>query len=123
VLQRSRTNTPLQALVLLNEVAFVEAARHLAQQMLKYKAVDDAERLRWGWRQLTARYPSKYELTVLQKMLAASREKYKTDIESARELIAFGESVASNEFGSEELAAFTIVANLILNLDEVINRE
>ena len=123
VLQRSRTNTPLQALALLNEVAFVEAARHLAQQMLKYDAVDDVERLRWGWRQLTARYPSKYELTVLQKMLAVSRKKYETDIESARELIAFGESVASPEFSSEELAAFTIVANLILNLDEVINRE
>jgi hypothetical protein len=123
VLQRSRTNTPLQALALLNEVAFVEAARNLAQQMLKIKAADDAERLRWGWRQLTARYPSKYELTVLQKMLAASRKQYKTDIESAEKLIAFGESVASTEFRSEELAAFTIVANLILNLDEVINRE
>jgi len=123
VLQRSRTNTPLQALALLNEVAFVEAARNLAQQMLEYKAVDDAERLRWGWRQLTARYPTKYELTVLQKMLATSRKQYKTDIDSAKKLIAFGESVASSEFSSEELAAFTIVANLILNLDEVINRE
>ncbi len=123
VLQRSRTNTPLQALALLNEVAFVEAARNLAQQMLEYKAVDDAERLRWGWRQLTARYPTKYELTVLQKMLATSRKQYKTNIDSAKKLIAFGESVASSEFSSEELAAFTIVANLILNLDEVINRE
>jgi hypothetical protein len=56
-------------------------------------------------------------------MLAASRKQYKTDIESAEKLIAFGESVASTEFRSEELAAFTIVANLILNLDEVINRE
>ena len=123
VLQRSRTNTPLQALALLNEVAFVEAARNLAQQMLQYKTDNDADRLRWGWRQLTARYPNKYELAVLKKMLAASRTQYKTDIESAKELIAFGESVASTEFSSEELAAFTIVANLILNLDEVINRE
>jgi len=56
-------------------------------------------------------------------MLAASRKQYKTDIKSAKKLIAFGESEASNEFCSEELAAFTIVANLILNLDEVINRE
>lgn len=123
VLQRSRTNTPLQALALLNEVAFVESARNLAQQMLQHKAVNDAERLRWGWRQLTARYPSKYELTVLQKMLAASRKQYKTDIKSAKKLIAFGESKVSDEFRSEELAAYTIVANLILNLDEVINRE
>ena len=66
VLSRSRTNTPLQALALLNEVSYVEAARNLAQQMMKRES-EEGDRLRWGWRQVTSRQPTDYEMSILSK--------------------------------------------------------
>jgi len=123
VLQRSRTNTPLQALAMLNEVAFVEAARNLGQQMIVQGGTTDEDRLIWAWRRLTSRYPTKFELNVMKKTLRASRQRYQADQQSAKQLVAFGESTAKAGINTEELAAFSIVATLILNLDEVINRE
>ena len=122
VLSRSRTNTPLQALALLNEVSYVEAARNLAQQMI-LKVPNDDDRLRWGWRLVTSRLPSEFEMSVLRKSLQRNRQRYTADPNAAEELISFGESRADASIESHELAAFTVIASMLLNLDEVINRE
>ena len=122
VLSRSRTNTPLQALALLNEVSYVEAARNLAQQMMKRES-DEGDRLRWGWRQVTSRQPTDYEMSILSKSLQRSLERYSKDQQAAIELIAFGESIADESLKPHQLAAYTVIASMLLNLDEVINRE
>ena len=122
VLSRSRTNTPLQALALLNEVSYVEAARNLAQQMILKVSKEDG-RLRWGWRQVTSRMPSEYEMSVLHNSLQRNLERYTKDPKAAEELISFGESQADVSIKPHELAAYTVIASMFLNLDEVINRE
>ena len=122
VLSRSRTNTPLQALALLNEISYVEAARNLAQQMMKRES-ERADRLRWGWRQVTSRQPTDYEMSILSKSLQRSLERYSKDQQAAIELIGFGESTADESLKPHQLAAYTVVASMLLNLDEVINRE
>ena len=122
VLSRSRTNTPLQALALLNEVSYVEAARNLAQQMMKRES-EEGDRLRWGWRQVTSRQPTDYEMSILSKSLQRSLERYSKDQQAAIELIAFGESIADESLKPHQLAAYTVIASMLLNLDEVINRE
>ena len=122
VLSRSRTNTPLQALALLNEVSYVEAARNLAQQMISKESKDD-DRLRWGWRQVTSRMPSEYEMSVLRKSLQRNLERYTTDPKAAEDLISFGETRADASIKPNVLAAYTMIASMLLNLDEVINRE
>lgn len=122
VLSRSRTNTPLQALALLNEVSYVEAARNLAQQMILKVSKEDG-RLRWGWRQVTSRMPSEYEMSVLHNSLQRNLERYTKDPKAAEEFISFGESQADVSIKPHELAAYTVIASMLLNLDEVINRE
>tara|TARA_Y100001960_G_C14780803_1_gene886559 strand:+ start:948 stop:4142 length:3195 start_codon:yes stop_codon:yes gene_type:complete len=122
VLSRSRTNTPLQALALLNEVSYVEAARNLAQQMmLQHDEVQ--QRLRWGWRQVTGREPTPFELEVINRALQRNMKRYQADLQAARGLIGFGESVPDETLKVDELAAYTAVASMLMNLDEVINRE
>ena len=123
VLSRSRTNTPLQALALLNDVTFVEAARVLATEMINRGGPASADRLSWGFRQLTARRPTATELAILERALKRSLARYQQDPESAAGLVNFGEMKAPAGMGPVELAAYTSVANLMMNLDEVVNRE
>jgi hypothetical protein len=123
VLSRSRTNTPLQALVLLNDVTFVEAARVLAGEMMRRGGARPADRLAWGFRQLTARLPTDAELAILGKALERSLARYQADEESAAELVGFGETELPGGIDAVQLAAYTSVANLMMNLDEVVNRE
>ena len=123
VLSRSRTNTPLQALALLNDVSFVEAARALATQMMLQGGSGPRDQLEWGFRQLTARKASVRELEILEKSLGRSLARYQADEESAGKLVGFGEMKVPAGIDPVRLAAYTNVANLMMNLDEVINRE
>jgi len=123
VLTRSRTNTPLQALALLNDVTFVESARRLAAAMMLEGGVESTARLNWGFRQLTARRPTKQELQILQRTLGRALERYQQDPEAAAELVGYGESPVDPQLDTVQLAAYASVANLMMNLDEVINRE
>ena len=116
------TNTPLQALALLNEVSYVEAARNLAQQMMLTEK-SPAARLRWGWRQVTSREPSDYEVSVLANSLQRNLKRYAADSDAAKELVSFGESIPAADLDVSELAAYTAVASMLMNLDEVINGE
>jgi hypothetical protein len=119
---RNRSNTPMQALQLMNDVQHVEAARNLAQRILNGGGADDAARIRWAWRKVTARQPDAAETEIIAKVLAGHRARFAKDEAAAKKLIAFGESKADPKLKPVELAAWTLVANLLLNLDEVINK-
>jgi hypothetical protein len=123
ILSRSRTNTPLQALALLNDVTFVEAARALAGEMIARGGASPADRLAWGFRQLTSRWPSDRERAILVKALQRSLARYRADPESTLKLVGFGELKVPAGIDPVQLAAYTNVANLMMNLDEVVNRE
>ncbi|QDU23206.1 PSD1 and planctomycete cytochrome C domain-containing protein [Urbifossiella limnaea] len=107
--RRSRTNTPLQALALLNEFTYVEAARALAARM---KAEGGADPLAYGFRVVTARRPTAAELAVLSDGYAADVARFRADPDAAKRLA-----------GDAEQAALTLTANVLLNLDEVVTRE
>jgi hypothetical protein len=119
----ARTNTPLHALVTLNDVTYVEAARALAQRVLLGSATDDAGRLTEAFRRCTSRPPKPNELAVLTKRLQALRETFSKDESAAKKLIAVGESKADEKLNPAELAAYTSIASLLLNLDETITKE
>jgi hypothetical protein len=119
----ARTNTPLHALVTLNDVTYVEAARALAQRVLLGPAADDAARLSEAFRRCTARPPQPRELAVLSRRLQTLREHFSRDEAAAKKLISVGESVPTEQIPPSELAAFTSVASLLLNLDETISKE
>ncbi len=119
--RRDRTNTPLAALLTLNDVQFVEAARVLAEHTLKSGGTD-AARLDFLARRLLARPFRDPELPIVQGTLATLRENYKARPEDAKKLIAFGESKADPKLDTTELAAWTMLANQLLNLDEVLNK-
>jgi len=123
VLSRSRTNTPLQALALLNEVAFVEAARNFGQRMLTEGGHDHPSRLKWGFRELTSRWPTDEELVIISALLDRSYKRYEGDESAAEDLVSVGDSEPIDDIHVIGLAAYTQVASLLLNLDEVINRE
>lgn len=118
--RRERSNTPLQALQLMNDVQHFEAARNFAQRMIKEGGASPADRLAWGWKSATARVPAADELTLVDQLLAQSLTRYESDEEAAAEAIAYGESKADPALKPAELAAYTMVANLLLNLDEVV---
>lgn len=118
-----RTNTPLHALVTMNDVTYVEAARALAERMLKQGGSADAERVAYGFRLCTARKPTEKEATLLAASLARFRQLYSADAESAKKLIATGESKPDPNLPASELAAQTSLALLLLNLDETLTKE
>jgi len=121
--KRSRTDTPLQALSLLNEVTFVEAARALGQRMILEGGTTPEERIAWAFKRATGRSPKARELQVLAEGLNARLVRYQNDAAAAQHLIAFGSSKPNPNTNPAELAAYTLTANVLLNLDEVITRE
>jgi hypothetical protein len=120
---RPRTNTPLQALVLLNDPNFVEAARALAERILREEGSDFAGRVAHGFRLCTGRTPTEREVRVLERLYRQRLADYRKDLDAARKLVNVGASRSAPGLDVSELAAWTVVANLLLNLDEVIARE
>ncbi|MCL4210622.1 MAG: DUF1553 domain-containing protein [Phycisphaeraceae bacterium] len=121
--QRVRTNTPLQQLVLMNDPQFVEAARGLAQRaLLRSGALSDVDRLAWVFEAATSRTPATDELDVLLRLLATQRERFSNDADAAARFIGVGESKPDPSLAPAELAAWTTVTGTILMLDEVITR-
>ncbi len=121
--KRSRTNTPLQALSLLNEITYVEAARKLAERMLTEGGTTTAERLAYGFQLTTSRQPTANELKVLNEGLTADLSRLKQDPEATQQLLKFGDAKSAANLDPVDLAAYTLTANVLLNLDEVITRE
>lgn len=120
VVRRDRTNTPLQALVTLNDPQFVEAARHLAQRALTEFEGDQQQRFDWLGRQLIARRWHAHELPILTQVLAGLRDHYTTHPDDVASLLAVGESSAAPALDPCELAAWTMLVNAVMNKDEVL---
>lgn len=120
--RRSRSNTPLQALVVLNDPHFVEASRALADRMLAEGGKSTRDRLRYGFRLVTSRQPKGDELTILENALKAQSAEYERDAESAKKLLTVGEYRTRATMPAPQLAAWTSVANVLLNLDEALTK-
>jgi len=119
--RRERTDTPLQALVTMNDPQYVEAARHFGERLIQH-GCDPDQRLEFGFRATTARYPTSSEKAVLKTVLEKHLAKYRKDPEAAKKLLKVGESANNEQLDSSELAAYTMVASLLLNLDETLNK-
>jgi hypothetical protein len=123
VSRRAVTNTPLQAFVTLNDIAYVEAARVFAQRLLKHGGVNADTRIMYAYRTALARFPTARERQVLKALYEELRAGYAQDAEAAKKLVSVGEWPRPQGVETAELAAWTGVCNAILNLDETITRE
>lgn len=121
-LRRDRSNTPLQALVLMNDIQHVEAARAFAQRIIKEGGGTNAERVEFAWRSALARRPTAEEASILEAVLQKHTARYASAPAAAASLTTFGESRPDASIRPEELAPWTLVANLVLNLDETLNK-
>jgi len=119
--RRDRTNTPIGALLTLNDIQFVEAARVLAEKAIKAGGDDDV-RIGFISAKLLSRPFKPQELAIVKASLSDLRENYKSKPDAAKQLIAFGESKADATVDPSELAAWTMLVNELLNLDEVLNK-
>lgn len=119
----TRTNTPLQALNLMNDVTYVEAARLLAERMLLAGGAAPAQRLAWAFRAATSRTPDAVEQQTLLDNLNAQLAYFRNHPQAAEKLLLMGEKRNHAQLNSAELAAYATTASLILNLDEVITKQ
>jgi hypothetical protein len=118
--RRARTNTPLQSLVLLNDPTYVEAARSLATDLLREKNLTTIERIHLGYRRALARDARTEELEVIQEILVMSQKRFVADVEQALALLRIGATAVESSLDPVELASWTMVASMLLNLDETI---
>ena len=122
IVRRDRTNTPLQALVTLNDVQHVEAARNLAQVVLLSPEKETLARLDQLAKRLLARPFLAEEQTVVQASLSDLLAHYQAHPDDAKQLITFGESKPDASLNPATLAAWTMLTNELLNLDEVLSK-
>ncbi len=121
--RESRTNTPLQALDLMNDVTYVEAARKLAERMMLHGGPTPQARIEFGWRLLLGRRPKGRESAALMSALEKFLRHYRSDSAGAVELLNEGHSPWNRSLDPAELAAYSGVASLMLNLDETVTKE
>ena len=119
---RPRSNVPQQALALLNDPTYVEAARVFAERILREGGSGSRERLTWAFRRALSRTPTAEETQLLTALLDKHGKKYASDPEAAKKLIGTGARAAATDLNAAELAAWTSVARVILNLHETITR-
>jgi hypothetical protein len=122
IVKRSTTNTPLQALTLLNDPIYVEAARKLAERAWREGGSTPASRVAWAFRLTTGRGADDLEVKTLLATYERMVGVYKADADAARALLGVGASPVDASIPAAELGAYTAVTNLILNLDEVITK-
>jgi len=120
--RRARTDTPLQALVLLNDPTYVEASRKIGERLLT-EATSNHDRIRLLFRLATSRAPKAAETKVLQQLHDRQLAAYRTDSSAALGLLGVGESPRNQRLDPAELAAWTMVASAVLNLDETITKQ
>ena len=118
-----RTNTPLQALNLMNDVTYVEAARLLAERMMNEGGTAPESRIDWAFRVATARRPDESERRILLGDLNAQLDYFRRHPQEAAGLLSVGERRNDGKLGAAELAAYSATASLLLNLDEVITKQ
>jgi len=120
---RARTNTPLQALITLNDPTFVEAARVLAEQIVAEGGANSIDRLSFAFRRCLSRPPSEAETDVMLRLVRREQERYRSDPAAAASLVAQGSAAHAGNGDAAETAAWMSVATALLNLDETITRE
>ena len=123
VAKRARTNTPLQAFVLLHGPQFVEAARHLAERMMKEGGDDDSKRLAYGFQLALGRLPSERELEIVCRLLTERRKQYRVDQQAAQRVLSVGESEQAASLGLVDHAAYATVSRLLMNTSEFVTKE
>jgi hypothetical protein len=122
VVRRPRTNTPLQALTLLNDPQIVEASRAFAQRIMTGAANDPKKRIIYAFRLATARAPDADEIKVLLGVYNRQLDEYRKDRAAAEKLLGVGEFKANADLDKSELAAWATIASMILNLDETVTK-
>jgi len=120
--RRPRTNTPLQALVLMNDPQFVEAARKFAERILREGGETIDDRVAYAFRAATSRSPAEDEARVLRALYEAEFDRFSNNRETASVLLSVGDSLVDESLDSAEVAAWTVIANTILSLDEAITK-
>ena len=120
--RRERTNTPLQALATLNDPQFLEAARHLAEVALTREKGDEDKALEEIARRLLSRSLTSEEKVIVKHTLAEMGAFYQQEPQAVKQLLSIGESKPSAAIPGSQLAAMTMVANQLMNLDEVLNK-
>ncbi len=123
--QRNRSNTPLQALVLLNDPTYVEAARRVAELAIRQSPNDDRQRFDFIYQRILQRLPRDEERLVLQELLDDARQEFKDASDQAEKLLAIGQAQlldSSREASIEEVAAWTQISRAVMNLHESITR-
>ena len=122
VVRQTRTNTPLQALNLMNDPTYAEAARVLGERMLRDGGASDSERLEYGFRLVVARSPKPAEAERLGASLARFRDRFETSPDDAVKLLGVGERPRDESLPAPRAAAYAAVASLLLNLDETVTK-
>jgi hypothetical protein len=122
VVKRQRTNTPLQALVTLNDPQFIEASRAIAERVMLEGGKTDADKIEFAWKLVTARSPSMSRSQALQNLFQEELSLFKKQPDKAKELLAVGDSERSANLDPARHAAWTVIANLLLNMDEALTR-
>ncbi len=120
--ERVRSNTPQQALVLLNDPTFVEAARAFAARILREGGSTPRSRIEFAYREALSRLPAPEEVRILSDLHDAHAREYSQDPDAAREVLSVGDRPTPEDLPPADLAAWTSVARTILNLHEVITR-
>jgi hypothetical protein len=124
VVDRGKTNTPLQALVTLNDPQFAEAARVFASSILQEQSThDDRSRIEWAFESISSRPPTDSEINLIVRLLASERARFQRSPRNAERVIAVGEHPATHDLDPAEQAAWTQIATLLLNLSEVLTRQ
>jgi hypothetical protein len=118
--KREVTTTPLQSLVLLNDPQFVEAARRLAETVMKQSPADEAARTRAAFRALIGRVPDETEARILSRLFKEQQAVFTAHPDDALQLVAVGESRRSQDLEPVDLAAMTTVVSAIMNFDEFV---
>jgi len=123
MVRENRTNTPLQALNLMNDVTFLEAARFIGQRMILEGGAAKDDRLRHGFRIVAGRTPTEKELGVLRGSLAYHSDYFASHTAERDEYLSYGDTPSAKELDRNELAGYAAVASLLLNTDEAITKE
>jgi hypothetical protein len=121
VIRRARTNTPLQALILLNDPTYVEAARKFAERVLGHSQ-DENQQLDYAYQLALCRVPAEAERITLKEMIRDGHKRFASDQAGAEKLLSVGQSARNTELDIADLATWTVVCSMLLNLDETISQ-
>jgi hypothetical protein len=119
--RRTATNTPLQALVLLNDPQFVEAARKLGERIIKEGGATDETRVKWSFREVTGNFPTPEQLAILTELTTQQRGFFTTKSSDSEALLKVGDSPPDPALDKTEIATFTALAQALLNMDAYIS--